>query len=267
MKRLFTYGCSYTKWGYPTWADYIGVNFDEYYNRGKGGYCNTHCFDLMIQDCYTFKFNPETDVVLFGTTGVNRFTWFDGDLWHHHGDLDNWLDGGSKIKAKAFHQTMWNIHWACIRTGQAIINAKSLLSSLKIPHRIFEAVSWQHWLTNAEQINLNHYAQKKLRLAAHCLDPWPSIDTYVIPYKEGGYKERWYPSVNGNFTDGHPPSYIYYDYVKEFLSDFITETTDEFYRQTIDRFYFAYFPKYDDRWIGYHHFLEQNYPCVKRIIE
>ena len=28
MKRLFTFGCSYTIWAWPTWADYIGVNFD-----------------------------------------------------------------------------------------------------------------------------------------------------------------------------------------------------------------------------------------------
>ena len=31
-KRLFTFGCSFTSWKWPTWNDYIGLNFDEYYS-------------------------------------------------------------------------------------------------------------------------------------------------------------------------------------------------------------------------------------------
>ena len=36
-KRLFTFGCSFTKWSWPTWNDYIGLSFDEYYNFACGG--------------------------------------------------------------------------------------------------------------------------------------------------------------------------------------------------------------------------------------
>ena len=32
ISRFFAFGCSYTNWPHPTWADFIGINFEEYYN-------------------------------------------------------------------------------------------------------------------------------------------------------------------------------------------------------------------------------------------
>ena len=37
MKRLFTFGCSHTNHGYPTWANLLSEEFDEHYNFGMGG--------------------------------------------------------------------------------------------------------------------------------------------------------------------------------------------------------------------------------------
>ena len=40
MKRLFAFGCSFTGYGWPTWADIIGQSFDYYENWGKSGIGN-----------------------------------------------------------------------------------------------------------------------------------------------------------------------------------------------------------------------------------
>lgn len=37
MKRLFTFGCSYTNYGWPTWADLLGLEFDYFENWGLAG--------------------------------------------------------------------------------------------------------------------------------------------------------------------------------------------------------------------------------------
>jgi hypothetical protein len=37
MKRLFTFGCSYTNYGWPTWADLLGLEFDHFENWGVAG--------------------------------------------------------------------------------------------------------------------------------------------------------------------------------------------------------------------------------------
>lgn len=46
MKRFFAFGCSYTSYHWPTWADYVGMSpeFDEAYNFGMaGGASRFHC--------------------------------------------------------------------------------------------------------------------------------------------------------------------------------------------------------------------------------
>lgn len=37
MKRLFTFGCSHTCHGYPTWANILAEEFDEHINFGQAG--------------------------------------------------------------------------------------------------------------------------------------------------------------------------------------------------------------------------------------
>ena len=37
MKRLFTFGCSHTNHGYPTWANILAEEFDEHFNFGLEG--------------------------------------------------------------------------------------------------------------------------------------------------------------------------------------------------------------------------------------
>ena len=37
MKRLFTFGCSHTNHGYPTWANILAEEFDKHFNFGLEG--------------------------------------------------------------------------------------------------------------------------------------------------------------------------------------------------------------------------------------
>lgn len=49
--RLYTFGCSYTNFWWPTWVDYLGTLFDETYNFGKSGggnWLNFHSFSNLI---------------------------------------------------------------------------------------------------------------------------------------------------------------------------------------------------------------------------
>ena len=48
-KRLFTIGCSFTYWHWPTWNDYIGLNFDEYHSLGCGGADNRYILYKFLE--------------------------------------------------------------------------------------------------------------------------------------------------------------------------------------------------------------------------
>jgi hypothetical protein len=65
MKRFFVFGCSFTKHHWPTWADFIAVNYDEYYNFAQGG-CNTFIMNRMIEiDHLKNYINNLSDKLLF----------------------------------------------------------------------------------------------------------------------------------------------------------------------------------------------------------
>jgi hypothetical protein len=64
MSRFFAFGCSYTRYAYATWADYIGVNFDEYYNYGCGGHPTQKMhFDFIKEKMSEFITDKSIDVL------------------------------------------------------------------------------------------------------------------------------------------------------------------------------------------------------------
>ena len=56
-KRLFTLGCSYTSYNYPTWADWLATEFLEFENLGIAGLGNRGIFNRLSELIYTRKLN------------------------------------------------------------------------------------------------------------------------------------------------------------------------------------------------------------------
>ena len=75
FKRFFAFGCSFTKYKWPTWADILGTKFEEYYNFGRGGACNTYIMNKFIEADTKYKFNWETDYIVIMFTNFNRFSY------------------------------------------------------------------------------------------------------------------------------------------------------------------------------------------------
>lgn len=48
-KRFFAYGCSFTRYAWPTWADILGRNYQEYYNYGCYGAGNHYIFNALME--------------------------------------------------------------------------------------------------------------------------------------------------------------------------------------------------------------------------
>jgi len=57
MGRLFTFGCSYTAYTWPTWADFVGTKFDFYQNWGRLGSGNTIIASKLYECQYVNKIN------------------------------------------------------------------------------------------------------------------------------------------------------------------------------------------------------------------
>lgn len=70
-KRFFSFGCSFTEYRWPTWADIISKEIPEYYNYGKPGAGNFYIFSSIVEADKKYNFN-EDDLVMVMWTAIDR---------------------------------------------------------------------------------------------------------------------------------------------------------------------------------------------------
>lgn len=88
MNRLFTFGCSFTNYVWPTWADILGREFDRFENWALNGAGN--CLQLYsLIECHKRNQINKDDTVIIMWTSVDREDrWKDGQ-WSCDGDISN----------------------------------------------------------------------------------------------------------------------------------------------------------------------------------
>jgi len=82
-KRFFAFGCSFTSYKWPTWADIIGSNVPYYENWGSPGKGNHYIFNAIVECNAIHRFNQD-DLVIVMWSKVNR-----EDRYHN----GSWIDG------------------------------------------------------------------------------------------------------------------------------------------------------------------------------
>ena len=87
--RLFTVGCSFTNHSYPTWADFLSSEFDEYENWGQGGYGNRAIFNRLIEIIYKRNITAEDTIVVMWSTPVREDRWYKNGGWKALGNIYN----------------------------------------------------------------------------------------------------------------------------------------------------------------------------------
>jgi hypothetical protein len=70
-KRMFVFGCSYTRYHWPTWADIIGQDVPYYENWGKPGAGNHFIFNSIMECDAKNKFTAD-DIILVMWSGPDR---------------------------------------------------------------------------------------------------------------------------------------------------------------------------------------------------
>lgn len=87
-KRLFTIGCSFTEYMYPTWANVLSKSMPdaEFYNIGLSGTSNPFIANRMAEGNVKFKF-CETDLVVVMWTTTARETHYVRGKWFNPGNI------------------------------------------------------------------------------------------------------------------------------------------------------------------------------------
>lgn len=68
MRRLFTFGCSFTNYRWSTWADCLAPEFDYFENWGQAGAGNQYIFNSIVEADARHKFGANDTVVVCWTS-------------------------------------------------------------------------------------------------------------------------------------------------------------------------------------------------------
>lgn len=85
--RLFTFGCSFTQYLWPTWADILGKGFEYYENWGKAGGGNQYIFNSLME-CYLQNQLDSNDTVIIMWTSTDREDRYINGIWQTPGGLE-----------------------------------------------------------------------------------------------------------------------------------------------------------------------------------
>jgi hypothetical protein len=90
-RRLFTFGCSFTYFYWPTHADILGAQFDELHNWGLSGLGNRAICE-RLSECVLHTEFTEQDVIIIQWTDFHRYDWHSPG---NFGEFCNWRSGGN----------------------------------------------------------------------------------------------------------------------------------------------------------------------------
>jgi hypothetical protein len=96
-KRLFVFGCSFTAYSWPTWADCLSLGFDEYYNYGLAGIGNRAIAERLAEANATYKFTRFDTVIVQWSTHL-RNDWYNPNIIQDRGV--SWQTAGSIFNYK-----------------------------------------------------------------------------------------------------------------------------------------------------------------------
>jgi hypothetical protein len=234
-KRMFAFGCSGTLGTWATAADFIGVNFDEYYNFGKGGGCNTLSMNRLIETEEKYNFNSETDFVLIMITGFGRFSVMaENGEWRTQGDLALYTleDSLPGEPSKPFFKELksfvdgglWNYRWLIYRTWIAIKTIRAILKAKGIKHKFVMALDNSACLKDPKMFDLDKAGVDMVKDIYNMMDIKESYGEFMVV--GSGRKAVVY---NDGTTDGHPTQTEHFEYARKHFPEMITDKSKEFY--------------------------------------
>lgn len=93
MKRLFTFGCSFTEYGWPSWADLLSTNYDHFENWGLRGLGNRAIAE-RVAECHVKNKFTKNDTVIVQWSSHLRHDWFNMHRFPE-GRSPGWKTAGS----------------------------------------------------------------------------------------------------------------------------------------------------------------------------
>jgi hypothetical protein len=166
MSRLFAFGCSFTNYRWPTWADILGREFSYYENWGKCGAGNHFIFN-SLNECILRNNITHTDTVIIMWTNISREDRYINNTWQSSGNIYT-----QKYYDQQFIEKYVDEKGYLIRDLAFIHSAKKLLEHIGCNH-IF--------LSMVPITNFNQYIPKNLSDVDDVVNLYKDVIDFIRP--------------------------------------------------------------------------------------
>lgn len=123
-KRFFAFGCSYTSFIWPTWADILAYDLDiEFYNYGLSGIGNVGIMHEITKADLIHKFNDSDLIIVVWTHWNREDRWMSG-RWMNFGCVFN-----NPVYDRRFIRKYWSYSNDVIKNATAIISVNKMLGN------------------------------------------------------------------------------------------------------------------------------------------
>lgn len=186
-KRFFAFGCSYTNYIWPTWADIIAEDLGiEYHNYGRPGFGNIAIQCEILRADIEHKLNDD-DLVIIMWSHWNREDRYISGEWKSMGNVFNndFYDSSFTKKYWDFDNDIIKNSTAMITINRAYGNLISFQSSI-MPPGDFESFQSERYRKNKNQNHLFNFYSPHLPnevfddTESYFFDGHPSIRTYLV---------------------------------------------------------------------------------------
>jgi hypothetical protein len=237
MNRLFTFGCSLTNYHYPTWADIIAENFDEYQNWGEEGAGNSFILNSLIE-CDQRNQLTSSDTVIILWSSIARIDYYQLNKWGH-------------LRNKYFDLKNRDVPYSC-PDGYQLLSCSWVIAALNFLRS--RDITWKMFHWQELDVDTPIYKLYKESLSPMVYAPFEknSRDYKISPdaVREHFRRQRELNANNQvtdhheaeqniNILDWHPSPLNHLNWVEKHLPEYIISEQAKYNLHTIDQCLFA----------------------------
>lgn len=228
-KRFFAFGCSFTQYYWPTWADIVSKEFKESYNYGCNGAGNFFIYQSLIEAILRHKINKDDLVMVMfsNVTREDRFTKNRG--WITPGNLyfQNEYD-------EKFTKNYMCDHGYLMRDLNLVTGCILALDSIGCDYKFMSMVPFNSKQSDGIKMSEIDYLLKFYKTTLDTVEP-SVLDTifkgdWNTRQPRPVYNVSWQKE---KYVDNHPTPSEYLEYLQTIISNIqFNEPTLKFVQQS-----------------------------------
>lgn len=225
-KRIFAFGCSFTAYKWPTWADIIAIEANtQYFNHAIAGSGNLGIMNRVTSANATYKFNQDDLVMILWSTFSREDRWVNGS-WFAQGNV--WYSNYPDDWVKKYCDPIGHM----IRDHAIINMTNNYLKQSNADTLLLKSVPFNH--SDFDEIENNNIIQELSLMYQDEYDSMP-ISLYDFVGNEWAMNPVTFIGIDGEIhNDPHPKSTTYLKFLESVGLEF-SDSTIQYVARATDR--------------------------------